>query len=540
MSEHTTLPPPRRLRRSVSSRTLDGRGIAVSAGRTAVVVDGAAAEGLWAALEPVLRSGVAVPALLDRLPQAARPAAASLIEQLEEHHLLCAAGGAPTGPLAEHFERIADDPAAASAAVTRARVEATGTDPGLITELVQAFEGTGISVRATGTAGAGPQAAPGATVTLQDPAGTEQTILVLRAGGWRLVGPAPTSTATHAALLDWVERQATQPHPASSARDRIADRLAAAQAVLDVLALIAAGPGSAPVRYHVTSPDVVSELHQLEVLPDLGPADGSRLAAQDLLLEAQTGRGPDGAFLEGAQPLWLGPLSPWSGPVPADLPQLPVGLATAATGNTPVLETGLDTADARALCLERLAELTALDQGIDAGLVGVGRDLPTGAARAITRWALAERDWSDPVSGPAAATPTARRYWNALTLREAVPARVQTRRTSHPGRSDLALVEILDSSGTVLGTGLAPSAAQALEEALIPAVGTALTTSSGTAGTAPGTSVSTAAQPRLAATREALLDWARDTLLLSQPAGAHAWARWGLHPVQVQLGVERA
>lgn len=543
MSEQT-LSPPRRLRRSVSARTLEGRGIAVSAGRTAVVLDGAAAEQLWAAIEPVLRTGVAVPDLLDRLPAAARPAAGGLLDQLEEHALLCAATAPAEGPLGEHFERTADDPAAASAAAARTAVEVGGDDAGLVAEILEAFAGTGLRVRASRTPAVPLPGAPGATVTTYAP-GAEpgdgdagRSVLVLRAGDWRLVGPAPDSRGAREALRSWATRARALAGPANAARDGIADRLAGAQAVLDTLTTLSAdrpgAPDATPARYHLTSPDVVSEVHPLVALPDLAPG-GELLAPEVLIGHGAGGAGTDGDFLEQTEQLWLGPLSPWSGPVPGDLPQLPVGLAVAGTAGHPVAEAGVDTADARAACVERLAEFTAAASAAasdsatgPSGVIGVGRDPSHAVARAVTHWAHAHLTWTDPDEGrpeTLPGSPFARRLWTALTIREGVVASTRTRTATVGGAPDLVLVEVLDAAGRVLGSGLATTAAAALDEALVPAVGSALPQAG------PRTTADSAPRPRLEPTRLALAAWAAVAPVeVRRPGGAPGWVRLGLHP----------
>lgn len=522
--------PVMRLRRSVQVRTLEHRGVAVSAGHDAVVLDGAAAEQLWLALEPRLRQGVSAEALLASVPERARRVTDGLWQQLVDHRLLCVAGSVgeetvfAAGPLAEHFERTAQDPGRAMARARVATVQVAG-DPALAEALRGVLTETGILVDARTDAQDLPLAGltqEYAVLTLRL-AAERHHVLVARAGGYRLVGPLPAGEAERAALRRWLDLRAGEAVTQLWSRDRVADSLAAAQAVLVLLEILgeASPAGPAPV-FHVTSPDVVAERHPLAVLPSLGPAD--HVVDLDEVLTAGDAAVPVDDVLRAAEPLWSGPLTTWRGPVPGALPQLPIGLAIAgtgagaapagpaSTGATEVVGVGLDTADARLSCVEQLVER-------ETGL-SVGRSAAAAVARAVTR-AVLDGLWLPDRQAPAVTTPLARRLLQALTLREGVP--VTLRSGSTRGPLPLTRVEVLDERGRRLATGLAAEPDRAVEEALLAGLGAVQA--------APhGVSVSTAPMPRLPSTQENLVRWALASgPVVRRPAGSPLWSALGLH-----------
>lgn len=509
--------PVLRLRRSVHVRTLEQRGVAVSAGHDAVVLDGAAAEQLWMALEPRLREGVTAEALRAGVPERARRVIDGLWQQLVDHRLLCVVGPAgqeaaeATGLLAEHFERTAQDPGRAMTRAGTATVQVTG-DPVLAKALRESLAQTGIPVDTRTDAPEPPDrlAQEHAVLTLRLPA-QRQHVLVARAGGHRLVGPLPSGEAERTALRRWLGLRAAEDIAPMRSRDRIADSLAAAQAVLVVLEILGESTpaGPAPV-FHLTTPDVVAERHPLAVLPSPGPAD--EVVDLDGLLAEDEAPLKEDDFLRAVEPLWSGPLTTWRGPVPDDLPQLPIGLAVAGHGTTDLVGVGLDTADARLSCVEQLAEH-------ETGL-SVGRSLTAAVARAVTR-AMQHGLWLPDRHAPAVVTPLARRLLQALTLREAVP--VTLRSGSSGGGLPLTRVEVLDERGGRLATGLAAETDRAVEEALLAAVGTVQA--------APhGVSVSTTPVPRQPGTQEDLVRWASARgLVVRRPASSPVWSALGLH-----------
>lgn len=516
--------PVLRLRRSVHVRTLEHRGVAVSAGHDAVVLDGAAAEQLWTALEPRLHEGVSAEALLAGVPERARRVTEGLWQQLVDHRLLCVAdpaGEEPAGPLAEHFERTAGDPGRAMARARAAAVQVTG-DPALAQALREALGETGVTLDAgTDAPDLSGLTEEYAVLTLHLPAHREH-VLVARAGGYRLVGPLPSGEAERTALRRWLSQRAAEEVTPLSSRDRIADALAAAQAVLVVLEVLgeSSPAGPAPV-FHLTSPDVVAERHPLAVLPPPGPVD----EVLDLVALVAVDEAPleEDELLRTLEPLWSGPLTTWRGPVPDALPQLPIGLAVAGHGTTDVVGVGVDTAGARLSCVEQLAEH-------ETGL-SVGRTLRTAAARAVTR--VVQHGLWVPDRDPAAVTtPLARRLLQALTLREGVP--VTLRSGSSGGVLPLTRVEVLDDRGGRLATGLAADRDRAVEEALLAAVGAVQA--------APhGVSVSTAPVPRLPGTQLDLVGWAaKRGLVLRRPAPAPAWSTLGLHACLLDGAEDRA
>lgn len=524
-----------RLRRSVHVRTLEQHGVAVSAGHDAIVLDGTAAEHLWAALEPRLRQGVTPEELLAGVPERAHRATRGLWEQLVDHRLVCAAGPdgeQGPGPLAEHFERTAPDPTRALARADQAVVGLDG-DPGLTTMVREALADTGISTSPpaddlpVGGPVHGPALGPGtgdlAVLTLRLPDQELHQILLARAGGHRLVGPVPAEETAHRALARWLALRAEEGLSPLGPRDQIADRLAAAQAVLLVLELVAEVPRQdAHPRYHVTSPDVVAELHPLAVLPHPGPV--TEVVDLTGLLAAAAPTAAEDDVLRDAEPLWSGPLATWSGPVPGDLPQLPIGLATAAVGRHELVGVGLDTADARMSCLEQLVEA-------ETGL-SVGRHPVAAAARAITR-ATAQGPWVPTGEAPRAGTPLARRLLQALTLREGVEVTLRAHVTGATGGS-LSRVSVLDTDGAVLAHGLAPTIDEATQEALLGAVGAAQAARHDVV-------VDPTPGPRLPGTQRSLVRWADEHgVVLRSPVHPPSWAVLGLHACSTDLSGEHS
>lgn len=529
---------PRRLRATVHARTLQGHGVAVSAGHSAVVLDGRAAEQLWEALHPVLVAGTSKDALLGRVPQTARGAVDRLWEQLTDHGLLCAATGAPDrsgdGVLAAHFERTAPDPSAALRAAGRSTALLAG-DPGLVAEISEALAGTGLPTVDGGATLSEPVAwlrSPGARIaqlTVDHSADTtgSATVILVRAGDWSLVGTWPTDTGRQRAITDWTRTRAAQAGPGpADGRAALADRLAAAQTVLRALAQIAQPGGAHQGRYLVTTPDVVSEEHALLVLPEGEPLEEPLL--HEVLL-AEPG-GTDGTALglddqlRDLEPLWNGPLTTWHGPTPGDLPQVPLGLATASDGATTVIGVGLNTADARMSCVEQLSSHRTGHP--------VGRDPLTAAASAITDWALRRLSFTGAIE-PAPLSPTVRRFTQALLLREGVQVSTSCRSADVRGEA-LVLARCTDQGEAVLGTGVGVGAAAAAEEALLAALGTVLARRVGVVR-------DERPRPLLVTTRTDLVEWSvRRGLRLLGVGDDSRWADLGLHPCRVEEPAKEA
>ncbi|UJP40523.1 hypothetical protein [Cellulomonas palmilytica] len=118
-----------RLRSGTRSRELDGR-IAVSAGSSAVIVDGADAQALWTAIEPVLRAGVRPDRLLAAVPEHGRAVVAGILERLDAHQLLREVEP-PTEPVPalDHLEAVTRRPAAAARLVASTTLRVRGAGP---------------------------------------------------------------------------------------------------------------------------------------------------------------------------------------------------------------------------------------------------------------------------------------------------------------------------------------------------------------------------------------------------------------------------
>lgn len=516
-----------RLRRMVRSRSLAGHGVAISAGHTAVVVDGAAAESLWAAVESTLRQGCTLEGVRERLPGPARDAMTQIWGQLVDHDLLCTASppAATPSPLVEHFERTAADPARAVERAQRATAVIVG-DPVLGEAIRDALGDTDIRTMHAPESQNGERRVIGdamATLHLDVAASpTERVrahaIMAIRVGGWRLVGRRPDLPGEVDALSAWADRVrdgASGPIDGDlvSGRGKLADALAGSQVVLEALRLIGQERPEPNASYLVTTPDVVAEACGLPLLPS-ARLDGTPI---DLGAEAlDPGEGPSiDDVLRRLEPLWDGPLARWSGPVPGNLPQLPIGLATAADGPEKVLGIGLSTAEARLSCVEQLAEA-------ELGMP-VGRDPIRATAQAVVAWATApgRGEGKGAVVTPDSSAFT-RRLTQALALREGVEVRVH----ASVAASGLVRVEVRAEDHSLLGTGLGVSSVGAHEEALLAALGTVL-------GAAARSVRSPAATVRVRTETVAreLVTWAREQdLQVQRPVAQADWAGIGLHP----------
>lgn len=542
-----------RLRRGVASRTMPGRGVAISAGSTAVVINGRTAERLWHLLEPRLRAGTTVEELIGLLPVEAAEFVRGLFGQLEEHNLLCFVEEATTEaiPGLPYFENSARRPLAAARRMGQIQLLLAATDQTLLDECRTALAEAGFGkIQSELVAAVDLATLPGrksaarvATLQLTGQQGVEPVAVAIEAGGWRVTGPTNGQLAMSQLplLLEWAnERQETGPtqHPAVS---QLGDKLAAAQMTLAAMA--AMEPQGAGNAFMVTNPDIVSEPHplfQLERLPRSdSPADLESTWTQPMLAQLADAPQPDPAdILPGYESLWQGLLTPWNGPDPGQLNQLPLGAAQAGFSRTDlpvILETGLNTAAARLNALEALATAWAGEAGPHRTR-RVGHTLVAAIAAGLIHTLDQRPGWIRLAETDAVGQfpPRARRLFSTLSLRFGIDANVAME-TWPLAAEPLFRATVLDGEGTSIGCGIAPRRELALVEALIKAAGNAqLDRDDKTHRLASRTILGT----ELPETRSALARWAAASaaqvgMEISAPRHRGRWTLAGLHVVEI-------
>ncbi len=542
-----------RLRRGVASRTMPGRGVAISAGSTAVVINGHTAEQLWHLLEPRLRAGTTVDELVDLLPVAAADFVRGLFGQLEEHNLLCFVEE-PTAeaiPGLSYFENSAQHPLAAARRMGQVQLLLAATDQALLDECRSALAEAGFGkiqselIAAVDMAALHGQhgTARVALLQLTGQQGFEPVATAIEAGGWRVTGPTngQLDMSQLPLLLDWAsERAETEPaqHPAVS---RLGDKLAAAQMALAAMAAMEPqGGGSA---FMVTNPDIVSEPHPLFQLERLPRSDSQAAPentwTQPMLAQLADAPQPDPAdILAGYESLWQGLLTPWNGPDPGELSQLPMGAAQAGfriLGLPGIQETGLSTAAARVNCLEALATAWAGEAGPHRTR-RVGHTPAAALAKGMIH-ALDKRPGWIQLTETDAAWPfpaRARRLFSTLSLRFGIDANVDTE-TLPLAAEPLFRATVVDGAGTAIGCGIAPRRELALVEALIKAAGNAQLDRDAMAHRLAARIVLGAELPetRSALARWAALNAAQAGMEISAPIHCGRWTSAGLHVVEI-------
>lgn len=542
-----------RLRRGVASRTMPGRGVAVSAGSTAVVINGRTAEQLWHLLEPRLRAGTTIDELVGMLPVAAAEFVRGLFGQLEEHNLLCFVEE-PTAeaiPGLPYFENSAQYPLAAARRMGQVQLLLAATEQALLDECRNALAESGFGKIQSELVAAGDMAALPcgkstarmAMLQLAGQQGPEPVAAAIEAGGWRVTGPTngQLELSQLPLLLEWAsEREENEPtqHPAVS---RIGDKLAAAQMALAAMA--AMEPHGGDSAFMVTNPDIVSEPHPLFQLERL-PRSDSRAApentwTQPMLAELAEAPQPDPAdILPCYESLWQGLLTPWNGPDPGQLSQLPMGAAQAGFKRPDlpgIQETGLSTTAARLNCLEALATAWAGEAGPHRTR-RVGHT-PAAALAAGMTHALDNRPgWIRMAETDAAGQfpARARRLFSTLSLRFGIDATVAMENLPLAAEP-LFRATVVDGAGTTIGRGIAPRRELALEEALIKAAGNAQLVRDEAARHLAARSMLGAELPetRSALARWAALNAAQAGMEISAPLHCGRWTRAGLHVVEI-------
>jgi len=469
-----------RLRAGTRSRDLDGRGVAVSAGASAVVVDGVGARALWSTIEPALRTGVEPDVLLASVPDDGREVVAGILAQLDRHHLLREVEPAADDvPALAHLEAVARRPAAAARLVATTTLRVTGTGPVAATAaahlLAAGYPEVVTRAEEPPRAPATPRTGSARLLARVERLGPDDAWhpVAFAAGDERtvLVGPRDRDADAlgEAAALARVGRADADDGP--PAPQTLLGTLVGAQLALAVLGSSArAADGTTPPRwpsYLVTSGGLVSEPRTHVVLPRLG-ADG-RVLDVDAWADTAAG-GSDVLALERLEPVWDPVLGAVGEPLPLDLPQLPVGLAALVDDEGRTLGgIGTTTAAARLdAVLGALRVVAAGPTGHPGGSLGLGTTPAAARADAVAR--LVERSdvgWRPAPVDRGALGPGSRRLAAALTRQLGVPALV----TLAVAGTGLRRADVRDRDGALLGRAVATTTGPAVHEALLRAVG---------------------------------------------------------------------
>lgn len=553
-STKTTESQALRLRHAVSSRSIQGRGVAISSGSTAVVINGNAAEKLWQYLEPRLRAGTTRPELTSALPETVATTVLGLLEELGAHDLLCfveePADPDETLPGLAHFEKTAKHPMAAARRMARTELMLTASDSVLLEECTTALEEAGFNLIGRSLPWQqDPESIPDmpsgtevAVLQMLGASGWEIAAVALESCGWRVVGP----TSGHfdakqwPMLLGWARQQSAGSRAQHPAVSRLGSKLAATQ--LALAAMAAMEPERETSVFMVTNPDVVSEPHPLFGLaPVQGaphPENLNSVWDDRALAAALDSPQPDPSdALPGYEELWRGVINPWNGPAPMNLGQLPLGAAQAGlagANSQDIAEIGLSTASARINALESLATLWASAPGPGwtrhAGHTGLA------AVAASAMHAMDKKSgWVHESELGPQFTARSRRLWSALTLRFGIDATLQVE-SWRGGHTPLFRVTVLDPAARPIGRGIAPQPESALEEALIRAVGA---TQIAADEHAKELAAPAALGMELAETRRSMTRWVaahREQLGISihTPEHTERWLQAGLHVVDIR------
>ncbi|MFF1777996.1 hypothetical protein [Streptomyces virginiae] len=491
------------------------RGSLTLEGSTAVPV-------VWGLLEEPLRTG-SLAGFRDGLEpgSAVRAATDTLLDRLADHDLLLPAPPAAPHPhpdpaVARWIDATAAHPDAAAALLATARAEVLASDPNspTATAAVRALTAGGVPVTLTPD----PDLPPDRILLTVRGTGPDRAVAAGRGGATGYV-TAPGSTAQAradaAALEARLTHAAVEPQPrripgtfAVLLAGAAAHRLLCAAARLPDPATEADDPRLLPGIPTVLLADArpARADHHSWLGPDRIDADRHvRLAPPAGLAEA----------LRRIAALGEHRCGPLPAPLPGDLPQLPVPLATctppapaAGHATTPRTLTGggprLDLARLELFC--RAAELllgeTAFTVGADPGHAR-GRALRHTAAR---RLATAPHD--RPPTDPAhwSGHPQLRHWWTTLTGRLAVPARLEVHRAAPHAHAYRAVVRRTPHEpgpgygpGPLLGEAVEATPGAAAAFAALAAVTTVTTAAAATPGGTPPPPSGGAAAPLAAA-----------------------------------------
>jgi len=531
-----------RLRRGTRARPLDGRGIAISAGAHAVIVDDAGAQAWWTTIEPVLRAGVEPDRLLATVPDGGREVVSGILAQLDAHHLLREVEPAADEVAAfAHLETVTRRPAAAARLVASTTLRVTGDGP--VAHAVGAHLAAAGYARVLGqptTSNPAVAHAPNVLARVERlGAGDAWHGVAFALGDSRtlVVGPGnrDADACLEVAALARLARLGAPEEPA--APESLPAALVGAQLALAVLASTArACDGTAPGRwpeYLVTSDGLVSEPRTHVALPRL-VHEGRALDVDAWTSGAAHDEHGDAAALRRLEPVWDPVLGLVGEPMSLDLPQLPVGLAALVDDDGRTLGgVGTTTAAARLdAALDALRLPADGPVGHLAGSLGLGVSASAARADAVAR--LVERSdlgWRPVWRDLASMRPDVRRLHVALTRHLARPVTVSL----HASEVGLHRVDVRDLDGDLLGRAVAADESAATRGALLRAVGLTQWQESG-AGLVPAEPAIDVLDTRSPDVRRQVDRWARaavatGALHLVEPERAGDWATVGVHAV---------
>ncbi|MFD4936196.1 hypothetical protein [Streptomyces virginiae] len=431
------------------------RGSLTLEGSTAVPV-------VWGLLEEPLRTGGLAGFREGLEPgSAVRAATDTLLGRLADHDLLLPAPPAAPHPdpaVARWIDATAAHPDAAAALLTTARAEVLAHDPNspTATAAVRALTAGGVPVTLTPD----PDLPPDRILLTVRGTGPDRTVAAGRGGATGYV-TAPGSTAQARADAAALEARLTH---AAHAADSTVDSAAAPQhrRIPGTFAALLAGAAAHRLLCAAARlPDPATEADDPRLLPgiptvllaDARPARAdhhSWLGPERIDADRHVRLAPPTGLAEALRRITaLGEhrLGPLPAPLPGDLPQLPVPLATctppaAGHATTPRTLIGggprLDLARLELFC--RAAELllgeTTFTVGADPGHAR-GRALRHTAAR---RLATAPHDHPPPDPAHWSGHPQLRHWWTTLTGRLAVPARLEVHRAAPHAHAYRAVV----------------------------------------------------------------------------------------------------
>lgn len=465
-----------RLRPTTSSRDMEGRGVAISAGGSAVVINGVHGVTLWRAVEPHLRRGVDPAGFVATLPASARSTVQSLMGELEDHGLLVRDeledDAAAAHPAIDYLRRVCRAPVAAARRTASTSLTISGATGDLADALRVQLAVCGFaSVTFEPGADALGQS-PIAMIRASDGLGQRTVVLIGACGGFCAVGPVEGADADHTEV---VFRRWAIDAPSSIGPNWAA--LVAGQAALAALRAMDvtsdASPTMTPGNTYVTSTaELVAEPRQFTMFSD--NAEPETLSVDDLALVPGTETSvPD--TLASMEALWDPVFGVVSGAVPGALPQQPVGLARSGDGR--VIGVGGSTAEARLAAvaeeLTRVWRSTVRTPG-PIGELGVGPTTTDAAAAAFVALLDADeaaRTDAGATSGAVAVTGTAR--WLASAAVLILGREVSVESTWLAGRWSGIVRVIADLGDGACGVAYGLSEQGAAEGALLRAVGRA-------------------------------------------------------------------
>lgn len=339
-----------RLSHRARSRSIQGQGVAISAGGAAVIINGASAQALWTALERPLRSGVELGDLIANFPDKGQQVVAGILRELDDRRLLVECEDQQEADWAgevgafDYYDRNSRRPIASAALTLETRLRiSSSTMSRLGDEIFRNLHDAGF-VQVQSVAHPQPRdSIPDRTLIIERlfPDGVWRLIVgVVAARGIGFVGP--TNVKCEPLLLELLRTQLDARASAQAPTDEaemLFVSLLASQACLAVLAHVvreseegytgAHSSGDLPTadmtpNFNVSTADLLTEPHSLTILEPVGSAEFLREIA---VLPVDTSLPTLPELLDALSPIWDMVFGPVLEPIPGALPQVPLGLA---------------------------------------------------------------------------------------------------------------------------------------------------------------------------------------------------------------------